>query len=126
MKELGNPFGEDGSDLVTLDSKECFGHSAIQTIEKFRKQGSKQFQVFYRDKFVESIKLVADTIHQNKLKVFKAQSVMNMSKEKQKLACLKKNTQLFSRLYLSCQSRNGNLDEFFRYENLTCPPALSD
>ncbi len=49
-----------------------------------------------------------------------------MSKEKHKLTCLKNNAQLFSRLYISCQTRDGNLDEFFRHENQACPPALSD
>ena len=33
---------------------------------------------------------------------------------------------LFSRLYIGCQTRDGNLGEFFRHENQACPPALSD
>ena len=33
---------------------------------------------------------------------------------------------LFSRLYIGCQNRDGNLEEFFRHENQACPPALSD
>jgi len=33
---------------------------------------------------------------------------------------------LFARLYIGCQNREGNIDEFFRQENQTRPPALSD
>ncbi len=32
---------------------------------------------------------------------------------------------LFSHLYIACQSRDGNLDEFFRHENQAYPPSLS-
>ena len=29
-------------------------------------------------------------------------------------------------MYISCQTRDGDLDEFFRHENQGCPPSLSD
>lgn len=32
---------------------------------------------------------------------------------------------LFSQLYIACQSRESDLDEFFRHENQACPPSLS-
>ena len=32
---------------------------------------------------------------------------------------------LFSRLYIACQSRDGDLDQFFSHENQAAPPALS-
>ena len=33
---------------------------------------------------------------------------------------------MFSKLYIDCQSRSGDLDEFFTYENQGTPPSLSD
>ena len=33
---------------------------------------------------------------------------------------------LFSRLYIVCQTREGDLDELFSHENQACPPALSE
>ena len=33
--------------------------------------------------------------------------------------------QFFSRLYISCQTRDGDLDNFFKHENQGCPPSLS-
>ena len=29
-----------------------------------------------------------------------------------------------SRLYIACQSRNGDLDDFFHHGNQACPPSL--
>ena len=29
-------------------------------------------------------------------------------------------------MYISCQTRDGNLDEFFAHENQACPPSLSN
>ena len=34
--------------------------------------------------------------------------------------------ELFSRLYIACQTRNGDLDEFFKHENQAYPPSISD
>ena len=42
------------------------------------------------------------------------------------MADIKSDRNLFSRLYIACQVCDGNLDEFFSYENQSCPPSLSD
>ena len=39
---------------------------------------------------------------------------------------MKEDCSLFGRLYIACQTRDGNLDEFFSYENQPWPPSLSD
>ena len=112
-EELGNPFEEDSPDLVALDTKEIVGSPAIEAVRKVKETGLNQFQAFTRDCLVERTKPVDDTIHQNKLKVFKAPPIKSMSKEKQKLTCLKNNAELFSRLYISCQTRDGHLTSSF-------------
>ena len=40
-------------------------------------------------------------------------SKSSTSKEKMKLQSVKTDCQLFSKLYIGCQSRDGDLDEFF-------------
>ncbi|KAG1683665.1 hypothetical protein GQR58_009801 [Nymphon striatum] len=102
MEELGNPFEEDSPDLVTLDTKEIVGSPAMEAVRKLLTQ------------FTEISS------------VFKAQPIRSMSKEKHKLTSIKNNAQLFSRLYISCQTRDGNVDDFFRHEDQACPPILSD
>ena len=41
------------------------------------------------------------------------------------VAALKNDCNLFSRLYVSCQTRDGGLDSFFAHENQAAPPSLS-
>ena len=38
---------------------------------------------------------------------------------------MKSDRALFARLYISCQTRDGDLDKFFKHENQGCPPSLS-
>ena len=38
---------------------------------------------------------------------------------------LKKDVSLFSKLYICCQTRNGDLCEFSMHENQACPPSIS-
>ena len=57
------------------------------------------------------------------LKISSAQPVPKHSKASQQVSFLKSKT---ARLYISCQSRNGELDEFFKPENQGCPPSLSN
>ena len=33
-------------------------------------------------------------------------------------------TALFSRLYIACQTRDGNLELLFKQENHSCPPSI--
>ena len=39
---------------------------------------------------------------------------------------MKSDVELFSRLYITCQTRDGNLEDFLQRENQAWPPALSD
>ena len=50
---------------------------------------------------------------------------LSEKKRKQQLMLVKSDMQLFSLLYIACQTRDGNLDEFFQHENQSCPPSLS-
>ena len=47
------------------------------------------------------------------------------SKQKMQIASLKSGCALFSRLYVACQTRYGDLNTFFTYENQAAPPSLS-
>ena len=49
-----------------------------------------------------------------------------LSKAKQQLSSVKSDCTLFSRLYISWQTREGNLEDFFRHENQACTPSLSN
>ena len=68
---------------------------------------------------------VTDTLVKNNLPLFSCPPLNTPSKQKLQLAALKKDHDLFSRLYLSCQTREGDLEQFFSHENQAVPPSLS-
>ena len=47
------------------------------------------------------------------------------AKKVTKLSLLKNDCNLFAWLYITCQSRDGNMSEIFKHENQAFPPALS-
>ena len=64
------------------------------------------------------------SISKNKLELFDFSSVKKIDHAKEQIATLKKNCSLFSRLFIGCQTREGNLEEFFSHENQSFPPSL--
>ena len=58
--------------------------------------------------------------------MFSTPTPRSQSKSQQQLTSVKNDHELFSHLYIGCQTSDGNLQEFFRHENQECPPALSD
>ena len=113
-------------DLIIIDTKEIAGPAAVETVRNVKKLGQEQFQAFTRECRVERTKSINDAIRCNKLKVFNTSTPRSVSKGKQQLASLRNDVALFSRPYIGCQARDGNLEEFFGHENQACPPALSD
>ena len=61
-----------------------------------------------------------EPIKKNKMDFFSHEP----SKAKDKI--IKKDCHLFSRLFISCQTRECDLREFFQYENQSTPASLSD
>ncbi|KAG7160545.1 hypothetical protein Hamer_G001831 [Homarus americanus] len=125
IDELGNPFEEESLDLVALHTKEIASSSVAETVRNAKSIGQDQFQTFTRERLMEGTKSVDTILHRNRLKVFSASISSEGSKGKEQLASLKHDVSLFSQLYIGCQTRDGNLEEFFRHKNQACPPALS-
>ena len=121
---MGNPFEEESQDLLVLDTKEIADPAVVKTVRSAKSVGQDQFDAFTKECLIDRTKSIYDTIHRNKLPLFST-PVSKASKGKQQLNSLKCDVELFSRLYIGCQTRDGNLDEFFRHENQACPPSLS-
>ena len=87
--------------------------------------GLSQFNTFVKERLLGSVSLLAP-LPRNKLPIFthKAPSAARDAKSL-KLSELKSDCDLFSRLYIACQTRDGDLDEFYAHENHSHPPALS-
>ena len=126
IEELGNPFEEDSQDLLVLDTKEIADSAVIETFRNAKQIGQDQFEAFSKECIVGRTKSIEEAIHRNKLPLFATKRGPKIPKGNQQVKSLKNDVALFARLYIGCQTRDGNLEEFFRHENQQCPPALSD
>ena len=125
MDDLGNPFEEDSGDLYLLDTKDVMVDDIVQSIKQVTTIGNEKYSTFIKERFIDRSKPITDPIAKNKLILLSTPPDKTTSKQKEKISALKSDCALFSRLYIACQSRDGNLEEFFKYENQPCPPSLS-
>lgn len=126
MSELGNPFGEESKYLIVLDTKEVIDVKVSNAIGKMLNIGNEQYESFMKRLSAGPGKSkFYDPIRRNKLPLFSRKPTPAESTGKSKLIGMKEDCQLFSRLFISCQSRQCDLNEFFRHENQNTPPSLS-
>ena len=127
FEEMGNPFLEDNGDLLTLDTKIIMSKEVIQTINTIEKNGQKQYNSFLSERLsAPQNKSLSKTITKNNYPLFSKVSVKQPSKIKEQVKYLEKNVKLFSGLYIGCQFRQGNTNNFFEVENTPFPRSLSE
>ncbi len=100
-----------------LDSREIMHEEVSETVSHIEVIGKSQYQEYVKERLDDRSKLVSDTITRNKLALFSRPPVSEVSKVKSQVAALKSDCVLFTRLYIACQSRDGNLEDFFKHEN---------
>ena len=71
-------------------------------------------------------KPIYDTIPKNNLILFKPGREKRSTKTKTKISNVKSDLELFSRMYISCQAREGEMDVFFEHESHAWPPSLAE
>ena len=96
-----------------------------ESVRKIDSLGEEQYTKFVEERLELCTKPVTDTLTKNTLALFSRLETKTQSKQQMQLAAVKSDSCLFSRLYIACQSRDGNLDQFFSRENQAAPTALS-
>ncbi len=122
---MGNPFFEESDELLVLDTRDIADPSVVEAMYVLKKTGQVQYNTFITERLVQQTKPINDPIKRNNFPLFSRPPVREKSKSKQQLLSLKNDCSLFSSLYISCQRRDGDLDDFFKHENQACPPSLS-
>lgn len=126
MEEMGNPFIERSEDLLVLDTRDIVDSSVAETVRSIEQVGQQQYKEFVAKRLQERSTPLSEPIKRNKLPLFSRPSPSRKkSNDKLQIASLKQNCSLFSRLYVSCQVRDGDLETFFCHENQSFPPSLS-
>ena len=126
IEEMGNPFLEESKDLLKLDTRDIMDIAVVNSIFQAEKTGIEQYQAFTADRLQTRITSLSEPIRKNKLPLFSRPLPRTKSKSSLQVSTLKSDVSLFSRLFIACQSRDGDLDEFFRHENQQFPPSLSN
>ena len=121
LQDMGNPFQDESSDLLSLDTKNIADPSLAKLVATHHERGLQQFEVFLGGLHNEECSFY-NPIKKNKVAFFKQEQHVSSSKEK----ALKGDCRLFSRLFISCQTRQCDLQELFRHDNQSSPASLGD
>ena len=93
-------------------------------MRQIERTGMKQHNTFIKERLIERKTSLREPITRNKLSFFETPAKKKSSKAQQQLSSMKSDCSLFSRLFITCQIRNGDFDEFFKHENEACPRLL--
>ena len=115
MEELGNPFADTNTDLYMLNTKRIMRASVVNTIKTAEDIGKTQYRNFVAERANANTTAFNDTIHKNSLPATSASKFSNLHND----------VHLFSRMYISCQARDSNMDDFSMHENHAWTPSLA-
>jgi len=113
IEDFGNPFVEETQDFFVLDTKVVADESSVSRMQKIESTGKEQCKRFISERLVKRNVSLEEPITRNKLDLLSTVT-QKMSRTEKKLSSIKKDCSLFSRLYIACQTRAGDLDEFFK------------
>ena len=122
---LGNPFKEKEKNLVQMATKVVLDSEASTSIKIAQQLRENQYNEFVRDRIYDNKESFYNILRKNKLRLFKQNNLVISSKTKQKIVNLTSDCKLYSRLFIVCQAREGNLENFFAHENYSFPITIS-
>ena len=125
LNQLWNPFGPDElKELVQLGTKDVMTDNVVSSVRNIEEIGRKQHADFRETRiFRKSIRL-DDLIKKNQFPTSKASNTKGGSAKTESQE-LKMHGRLFSQMYISTQTRGGNMEEFCSHETFQYPPALA-
>ena len=110
MTEMGNPFMEEIKELLNLDTKRVAHTSASNLVVKHNEKGKNSLEEFLEGlEEGENCKFY-NPIKRNNTGFFRQQPERSSKELKQKT--IKDDCFLFSKLFISCQSRECDLQDF--------------
>ena len=117
IEETGNPFLEESKNLLRLDTRDIIDPSVSVSLQQAEETGQQQYEDFMTRWLIEKSLPFSEPIKKNKLSLFSRPPPRVKSKASLQVFSLKSGVALFSRLYIACQSRDDNLEDYFLHEN---------
>ena len=127
FEKLGNPFvcNGDETDLICMDTRDVMSDEVVQTVNQIEDIGTQKVKDFIQERLIDKTKPFDAPIKKNKLKLFSNKGTSSKALSTAMKKKLKKDVDLFSRLFISAQVRGGDVAEVFRHETRPEPPSLS-
>ena len=129
FKKFGNPFEDADVELVNIVSRQVLPQRAICSVVEAHNVGKKQYLEFVEERLHKDMSdrtSIYSVIPKNKLSLYRQKNIVSTGKFKLEASTLKERCKIYSALYVACQSRQANLDHFFKHMNHEYPPALSE
>ena len=96
-----------------LDTKEIAPKCVVEAVSGAKEKGQSLYDKYVEERLIKRCKPVTDTVQRCILPLFGTPEKRPSSKTSSLVTDLKSDCRLFSRLYIACQAREGNLEEFF-------------
>ena len=113
--EYGNPFLETSSDILVLDTRDIVEKSGVYNVYRMESQGCQQYyNVYANGSWSHGEEQY--TLHPHKRQMTTSSGLVSS---------LKINRNIYSRLFVTSQFRDGNLNDYFSHKNQPCPPSVS-
>ena len=108
INAFGNPFEDDCSELLVLDTHACADNSVIETVRCVEALAKAPYQQYKIEVLTNRSTSIHDTIKRNSLPLFRSRRLKSKSKSSQQLATYRSKITLFGRLYIANQHRSGD------------------
>ncbi|KAM9391787.1 complement C5 [Pholidichthys leucotaenia] len=125
LQSRGNPFEESSADLVTLDYKVCVDKSAATSVRVLESRGEEQYDHFRKNVLDTNNVPLQAPIKKNKFLLFHEEKTRKKTAVQKKVQHFEQHADLYGQAFIMVDSRGGNLEEFFRHESSSSPPALA-
>ena len=83
IEQMGNPFTENSSDLIVLDTRDIADPAIIEHVRQIEKLGTDRYELYVQEHLVEKTKNINEPIKRNKLALFCSPPVKEHNKVQQ-------------------------------------------
>ena len=125
MLDMGNPFTDECSELLVLDTRNCTTDAVVSTVMTIEDVGWEQYQKYFKAVIVDRKSSIHEPLRRNNFPLFKSGTAKSTSKARNQLSSLKSDCNLFGRLYVASKFQDGDQQDFFSHENHPWPPSPS-
>ena len=97
---MSNPFVDDTSDLIMLDTRNVIDESVVNTVRTVESVGRDQYNKYHDTVIKDRTNSIHEPIKRNSMSLFRCPTPKTRTKQAGQISMLKDDVALFSRLYI--------------------------